>query len=132
MYNEAAYPDVLRLVVHFVGSHFSSTISSDSLRTITAEAIQSLNQQDYHLVQARFLFAIALHSRNEIKESVSVLTDAVFLAIDLGMNRRDFASRHGSRAIEEELIRTDMVGAPKVLLPCDEALTTIAMQSPSH
>ncbi|KAB8202033.1 hypothetical protein BDV34DRAFT_228758 [Aspergillus parasiticus] len=77
MYNEELYPDSLQLAVQFVGSHFSTTTSSDSLRAATAEALRHDDQQGFHLVQARLLFAIALHSRNEIRESVSMLADAV-------------------------------------------------------
>ncbi|GMG49130.1 unnamed protein product [Aspergillus oryzae var. brunneus] len=144
MYNEETYPESLQLAVQFVDSHFSTTTSSDSLCTATAEALRDDDQQGFHLVQARLLFAIALHSRNEIRESVSVLADAVSLTINLGMNRKDFSQRHGNTEIEAESIRRtwwelyviDGIMAAlqrnptfrchtiktEVLLPCDENL----------
>ncbi|KOC10170.1 hypothetical protein AFLA70_94g002911 [Aspergillus flavus AF70] len=144
MYNEETYPESLQLAVQFVDSHFSTTTSSDSLRTATAGALRDDDQQGFHLVQARLLFAIALHSRNEIRESVSVLADAVSLTINLGMNRKDFSQRHGNTEIEAESIRRtwwelyviDGIMAAlqrnptfrchtiktEVLLPCDENL----------
>lgn len=108
MYNEMKYPEALKLVVQFAGSHFTTDISSDGLRRVTIDAALSNDSRDYHMVQARLLLAIVLHARGEINESVDMLAFAVSLAIELGINHREFASTHGNHSfiVEESIRRT--------------------------
>lgn len=105
-YSENAYPYYLRLVVQFIGSHFSTSVSSDSFRNLTSQKLESINVRSPNLVQALLLFSIALHSRNESKEAQTVLNRAVSLAMDLGMDGHDFAIVNGrQQAIVEESLR---------------------------
>lgn len=82
--------------------------SGDSLRWQTATALKNQLQRTPFMVQARLLFAIALHARNEPNEAMTVLSDAIDLAISLGMNTREFASLNsgGLPCMEESLRRT--------------------------
>ncbi|KAF7547016.1 hypothetical protein G7Z17_g8028 [Cylindrodendrum hubeiense] len=109
LYTTVPYPSYLKLVVHFIGGHFSSMASSDELRSATGKALAEVGKEShrtFHLVQAFLLFSIALHARNEIKESVSILAQAVSLALDIGMNKESFSRAHGRQsAIEEESLR---------------------------
>lgn len=107
-YSAQTYPKYLRLVVKFIGSHFSTSVSSDSLRSSTGSSLESQNVKSPSLVQALLLFAIALHSRNEVKEAQSVLARGVTLALELGMNRKDYATINGRQqaVVEESLRRT--------------------------
>jgi hypothetical protein len=102
------YPPYLQLVVRFIGSHYSASHSGDLLRTQTATALQDAIHMSPHMVQARLLFAIAIHARGESNEALSMLQNAIELAITIGMNKREFASLHGgaSACMEESLRRT--------------------------
>ncbi|RDW87813.1 hypothetical protein BP5796_03507 [Coleophoma crateriformis] len=147
LYFTREYPPYLRLVVQFIGSHYSSAVPSDQLRSATAKELADDSPKSPFMVQARLLYAIALHGRNEIKEAQAMLAQAVSLALELGMNRRDFASTHGrQQVIEEESLRRtwwelyviDGIMAAfwrksefnihsvtsDVLLPCEEATYT--------
>lgn len=149
LYALQAYPGYLRLVVHFVGSQFSSTVSSDTLLGQVTEQFSKAVAEDtpatkFHLVQAKLLFSIAIHARNEIQECTAVLAQAVSLALEIGMHKKSFPIVHGMRsALEEESMRrtwwelyvTDGFMAAlqrkpsfhchtaesDVLLPCDES-----------
>ncbi|KGO72158.1 Transcription factor, fungi [Penicillium italicum] len=149
LYTLQDYPDHLKLVVHFVGSQFSSTVSSDALSGLVTDQFSKAEGEDtpatkFHLVQAKLLYSIAIHACNEIQESTTILTQAVSLALEIGMHRKSFPIVHGMRsALEEESMRrtwwelyvTDGFMAAlqrkpsfhchaadsDVLLPCDES-----------
>jgi len=105
-YSSRGYPNYLQQVVHFIGSHYSSSISGDQLRSAAAEEVADDTQKTTSMVQGRLLFAIALHGRNEIKEAQAMLAQAVSLALEIGMNQREFAATRGGRqTVEEESLR---------------------------
>lgn len=145
LYYSGDYPNYVKLVVNFIGSHFSSTMSPDRLRSAAAEELSDDTHKTPFMVQARLLFAIALHGRNEIKEAQATLSQAVGLALEIGMNERGFATTHGRQQIvEEESLRRTwwelyivdgiMAGfwrksefsnhyfTADVLLPCEESI----------
>ncbi|KAL4779897.1 fungal-specific transcription factor domain-containing protein [Aspergillus varians] len=111
LYASQEYPAYLKMVVHFVGSHFSDTASSDLLYTLTADLLSRAERTSppaitYHLVQAKLILSIALHARNEIPHSTTVLAQAVSLALEMGMHRKTFSTERGRRSpVEEESIR---------------------------
>ncbi|KAF2711399.1 hypothetical protein K504DRAFT_373872 [Pleomassaria siparia CBS 279.74] len=145
LYWKRAYPRYLKAVVEFVGSHFSPTTSSDTLREATARELQLGERTTPEMVQACVLFTIALFARNEVNEAQRVLAQAIETAIELGMHRRPFAASHANnQPTEEESMRrtwyelyvtdgciaafqrkhsftTNTVSA-NVLLPCDDSL----------
>lgn len=101
------YPAYLRQVVRFIGSHYSSSVSSDALRmSIDLTGPASVVEKTSFMVQARLLFAIALHARGEAMDAAGMMQAAVDLAIELQMNLRNFATAHGNgNAILEESLR---------------------------
>ena len=107
-YNEQNYPMYLRNVVQFIGSHFSSSVSSDSLRTAVGRKLANADAHTPTMVQALLLFSIALHSRNEAKAAQETLARAVDLALELGMNGSCFAVLNGRQQpiVEESIRRT--------------------------
>ncbi|KAH0346966.1 hypothetical protein KCU83_g6959, partial [Aureobasidium melanogenum] len=108
-YHTHPYPEYLRQVVRFIGSHYSSSVSSDILRTgIDLTAPGGVIDKSPSMVQARLLFAIALHARGEAMEAACMMQSAVELAIELKMNLRNFAAANGggSPILEESLRRT--------------------------
>ncbi|KAK7409658.1 hypothetical protein QQX98_008173 [Neonectria punicea] len=111
LYFSQCYPSFLRLVVHLIGCHFSGTACSETLQVNASRAIKRAQNDETHrfeLVQAMLLFSIALHARSEFTASVSALSNAVSLAIEIGMYRRDYSRIHsrGSALLEESLRRT--------------------------
>lgn len=84
------------------------SLSTDSLRASTTLELTRGKEKTFHMVQALLLHAIALHGRGEAGEAQTILTQAVDLAIELGMNQREFASAHGMQdaVLEESLRRT--------------------------
>jgi hypothetical protein len=108
-YHAHPYPEYLRQVVRFIGSHYSSSVSSDILRMgIDLTAPGGVIDKSPSMVQARLLFAIALHARGEAMEAACMMQSAVELAIELKMNLRNFAAANGgsSPILEESLRRT--------------------------
>lgn len=105
---EQHYPTYLQSVVHFIGSHYSASQSSDSLREQTAAALRDSSQKSAYMVQARLLFAIAIHARGEPSEGQAMLQNAIGMAINLGMHTKDYATLNGgsSPCLEESFRRT--------------------------
>ncbi|KAI5250216.1 hypothetical protein E4T43_00086 [Aureobasidium subglaciale] len=106
LYHAHPYPEYLQQVVRFIGSHYSSSVSSDILRS-SIDLVPS-DTKDFYMVQARLLFAITLHARGEAMEAADMMHAAVDLAIEIGMNVRSFAVYHGKGNpwVEESLRRT--------------------------
>ena len=99
-------PESLRAVVRFIGSILGLNSSSDEYKSEAAFALkQDLSWTPFR-VQALLLYAIALHSINEQVEAQRYLSNAVDLALILGMNRYGFApSNSGGHAPLEESFR---------------------------
>ncbi|KAH7153609.1 fungal-specific transcription factor domain-containing protein [Dactylonectria macrodidyma] len=111
LYFSQNYPPFLRVVVHLIGCHFSGTACSETLEGISSRAVERARingNHDFVLVQAMLLLSIALHARNDSDKSVSMLSKAVSLAIQIGLHRKDYALIHGkgSPVLEESLRRT--------------------------
>lgn len=103
---------VLLPVIRFVASFFAQSAPTETFK-LEAEAALFTNTppRNAFTVQALLLFAIALHSDNDQEKSAEVRDAAIELAIDLGMNMREFSesSNDGSpagRVLAESLRRT--------------------------
>jgi hypothetical protein len=153
-YHTHPYPAYLRQVVRFIGSHYSSSVSSDALRmSIDLTGPGSVVEKTSSMVQARLLFAIALHARGEAMDAAGMMQAAVDLAIELRMNLRDFVPAHGNGnpMLEESLRRTwwelyvmdgylaalhklpsfrSNTVRSEVLLPCEETIYASAGRLP--
>lgn len=110
MFADQNYPPYLRKVVQLIGSQYSGAMSNYALRDVTGAALDEAGrqqeQQGLHLVQARLLFSIALHARNEIKESVSMLAMAVSLALEIGLDKKEYYAKYETQSrIQEESVR---------------------------
>jgi hypothetical protein len=153
-YHTHPYPEYLRQVVRFIGSHYSPSVSSDALQmSIDLTGPGSMIEKTSFMVQARLLFAIALHARGEAMDAAGMMHAAVDLAIELGMNLRNFAPAHGNcnPILEESLRRTwwelyvmdgymaalhklpsfkSNTVPSEVLLPCEETIYASAGRLP--
>jgi len=108
MFASQNYPDYLVKMVQFVGSHYTASSLSNSLREAIGLTLAQIQEHDrsFHIVQARLLFSIVLHARNEIRESVSVLAEAVTMALEIGLQGEEFCSRYGpATSITAESVR---------------------------
>lgn len=59
-------------------------------------------------VQAVLLYSIAIYWSNEPEHGTALLDEAIEMAVELGMNRKDFATQHGdgNPVLEESWRRT--------------------------
>lgn len=106
LYTSRDYPLYLRNVVHFIGSQYSSSVCSNSLATNAAAGLRSDGPKTPHFVQARLLYAIALHGRHDLDGFQSHLTIVINDALELGMNEESFPTAYGiQNAYEEESMR---------------------------
>lgn len=98
----------LGLVVRFIGSHFTPSVSSESLRCVVAAEIVADSAKSATRVQSLLLYAIALHARGERDEAQTMLVLSVDMAIDIGLFRDEYATLHGRKqaVVEESLRRT--------------------------
>jgi hypothetical protein len=103
------------MTVQFIGSHYSTTLSSDSLRVMTARELEKDDDDNDHggagkrtanMVQARLLFSIALHARYEVQEGEVILGRAVQLALEIGLHKGSYCFVNGVQdPVEEESLR---------------------------
>ncbi|KAI9763695.1 MAG: hypothetical protein M1840_009168 [Geoglossum simile] len=96
-------------VIQFIGSCYAQTGQTEAYREVANQSL--FNQQvrrDGFMVQALLLFAIGLHSCGERERVGQVLTIAIDMALELGMNRQEFSSNNGEgcRVLEESWRRT--------------------------
>ncbi|KAI8280965.1 hypothetical protein K4K57_011662 [Colletotrichum sp. SAR 10_99] len=147
MYASRAYPHYLHLAVDFAGSHYSQTTPSEDLRSDVEAALAANTELSTCAVQALLIYSIVLFSRDEIDDAHIAFGRCAEIALEIGMNRADFASsRHPQNSVEAESLRrtwwelfvADVLMAiplktisfrcsavsPEVPLPCEESLYT--------
>ncbi|OJJ51817.1 hypothetical protein ASPZODRAFT_127948 [Penicilliopsis zonata CBS 506.65] len=149
LYDKTKAAACLHQVVTFIGSHYSLVMSNDTLHEATWLAVSSVEERTPATVQALLLYSIIMRARNEITRAESCLTQAIDIAVELGMHRDGFAVAAASSEHEAESLRrtwwelfiwevqlaTVQEGIPlrcsqlfsDVLLPCEE--TTYASPS---
>ena len=104
----ALLPPILKTVILFVGSHFIPGFSQDKLRNAAANITSDRIPADGFKVQGLLLFGMSLFARCEQELALAIIDQAIDLALNLGMNSRNFAITHGmgSSVIEESWRRT--------------------------
>jgi hypothetical protein len=99
----------LELAIQYMASFYVPTArKADHRDTLKRHVLQDSSGKDGTFVQALLLLAIGLHIENDDEDSASVLGSAVALALELGMQYRDFAHIHGENnpLLEESWRRT--------------------------
>lgn len=99
----------LELAIQYMASFYIKTANASECRdALRRYVLQDTSPKDGTFVQALLLLSIGLHIENDDEDSASVLGSAVALALDLGMNHRDFAHIHGENntLFEESWRRT--------------------------
>lgn len=146
-YHDRQYPDFLQLIVNFVGSHYVPSSPSQQYRDKAVAELGCNPDRSPCMVQAWLIYSIAIYARGEWQEAQDAFSRSVEIALELGMNRAEFAaSLHPENSIEAESMRrtwwelyvTDVfmaapfknntfqcsTMAPEVALPCEEAAYT--------
>lgn len=102
------YPFYLKKVMQFIGSHYESSISAETLCAAIGHELSNETARDGYMVQALLLYAIALYARDEQTRARQILSSAIEIALELGMHREGFAvnNSHGSRYLAESWRRT--------------------------
>lgn len=102
------YPQYLVAVMQCIASQYESTYLSDGYLNAVIHMLASQPKQDGYLVQAMLIFSVILHAQDWQLAARQILTSAIEEAVDLGMNRKDFASDNsmGSPFLEESWRRT--------------------------
>jgi nicotinate-nucleotide pyrophosphorylase (carboxylating) len=99
----------LSLVLEWIGSIYASWCPSEPYYQAALEAMSSpLLPRTPFTVQALMLFAIAQHHQDMRPESRKTLDHAILIALELDMNKRDFARVYGegNPVLEESWRRT--------------------------
>lgn len=99
----------LELAIQYIGSCFVQTAPTEMYKETLKRMLSQQNlPKDAFLVQTLLLFAIGLHANNDPEKAGQTLDRAITLALEIGLNRADFAMMHGAndRILEECLRRT--------------------------
>ncbi|KAF2021236.1 hypothetical protein BU24DRAFT_416892 [Aaosphaeria arxii CBS 175.79] len=143
LYQEQNYPVVLRSVVDYVGSHYIPSGPSLHLRNKVDTSFANAVDRSPFTVQAWLIYSVALHSQGDRNGSKDAFSRSVEMALELGMNRKEFAASYSSTAIQAESFRRtwwelyildilmavpfetmsvrSSVTCTEALLPCEEA-----------
>ena len=102
------YPQYLLAVMQCIGSQYESMVLSEGYQNAVSHMLASQTERDGHLVQAMLIFSVTLHAQDRQQQARQILSSAIELAVDLGMNRMNFASDNcmGSPFLEESWRRT--------------------------
>ncbi|CAI7649932.1 unnamed protein product [Penicillium pancosmium] len=153
-YHDRQYPEFLQLVVNFAGSHYASSSPTQQYKDKTIAELTCNPTRSSCMVQAWLIYSITIYARGEWQEAQNAFAHSVELALELGMNRREFAtSTQPENSIEAESMRrtwwelyiTDILlaapfkgntflcstMAPEVGLPCEESAYTGACDIPA-
>ncbi|KAJ5676057.1 hypothetical protein N7462_008954 [Penicillium macrosclerotiorum] len=146
-YHDRQYPEFLQLVVNFVGSHYLPSSPTQGYKDKVIAELTCNPERSSCMVQAWLIYSIAIYARGEWQEAQDAFAHSVEIALELGMNRQDFAvSVHSENSVEAESLRrtwwelyiTDIfiaapfksntflcsTMAPEVGLPCEDSAYT--------
>jgi len=102
------YPQYLVAVMQCIGSQYESMYLSEGYRNAVSHMLASQCKKNGYLVQAMLIFSVTLHAQDWQQQARQMLSSAIEVAVDLGMNRINFASENsmGSPFLEESWRRT--------------------------
>ncbi|TVY92672.1 hypothetical protein LAWI1_G001778 [Lachnellula willkommii] len=101
--------DQLEAAMRYVGSCYISQAPTMALESEAERSVYHADcANDGFRVQAMLIFAIGLDGNTHQEKALQILTDAEDIALDIGMNKRDFAflNSHGLPVLEESWRRT--------------------------
>ncbi|OJJ70840.1 hypothetical protein ASPBRDRAFT_43695 [Aspergillus brasiliensis CBS 101740] len=101
LYEERKYPAYLHEVVTLIGGHF---LSSAPIPDMASVQLSASGERTPCKVQALLLYSILSCARGECSQAHTSFSQAVDIALELGMYRQEFAST-SSNAVEAESLR---------------------------
>lgn len=110
--SEPLISDILLPVLLYIGSIFNNTVDSTPLAAAAQLALESaqVRQRSHspYYIQALLLYGVAVFASNEPKRGRQLVSNAIELAIQVGMHKANFASIHGQAdpVLEESWRRT--------------------------
>ncbi|GKZ29749.1 hypothetical protein AbraIFM66950_006376 [Aspergillus brasiliensis] len=99
-------------VMQYIGAHYTDNVDASPLATICESQIASIRNKQAAAtgfdVQAMILYSIAVYWCDEIERGVNLLNETIQLALDLQMNRKEYATHFGQNdpMLEESWRRT--------------------------
>lgn len=103
---------LLSRVICYIGSLFSASISSEERKEDVQSALAGIRTRAQPItgfdVQVVLLYSVAIYWSNEPDNGTALLDEAIQMAVEIGMNRKEFATRHGDNnpVLEESWRRT--------------------------
>ncbi|KAK8184606.1 hypothetical protein BC567DRAFT_218790 [Phyllosticta citribraziliensis] len=99
----------LELAIQYLGSFYIPNVSTAPVEEALNRALRGqANARDGFMVQALLLYAIGLKANDKTDKAEEALSEAIDIAIGIGMHEREFAARNGvgNRVMEESWRRT--------------------------
>lgn len=103
---------LLSRVICYIGSLFSPSISSKERKEYVQSTLAGIRTRERPItgfdVQAVLLYSVAIYWSNEPDNGTALLDEAIKMAVEIGMNRKEFATQHGDNnpVLEESWRRT--------------------------
>ncbi|QYS96899.1 Zn(2)-C6 fungal-type domain-containing protein [Trichoderma simmonsii] len=100
---------ILVAAMRWVGSlYINATVQTDLYNAAHSSIYDDQAPRNGFLVQAMMLLLVALDGSCQRRESLRILSDVELLALEIGLNKRNFAALHGrdSPVLEESWRRT--------------------------
>ncbi|KAL3473872.1 hypothetical protein BJX99DRAFT_272046 [Aspergillus californicus] len=98
MVSDGRSVQALVAVMQYIGSVFAKSIMSESLKLEADQAVVSIGAGliTGFDVQAVLLFSIAVYWGDDAERALGLLDRAIAMAVELGMNRQEFACENGN------------------------------------
>ncbi|OKL60743.1 hypothetical protein UA08_04248 [Talaromyces atroroseus] len=104
-YAKRNYPQYLHQVVKFIGCQYSRLVPRDSLYEQTAAVLRN-PEKTACMVQALLLYSSIMYARNVFSVADDAFSQAVDIALELGMYQRTFAQTYAAgKELEAESLR---------------------------
>lgn len=89
---------LLLRAICYIGSLFSASVSSEKQQRGAQDALAGVRSRNRPItgldVQALLLYSIAIYWCNEAEHGTALLDEAIQMAVELGMNRKEYAMQH--------------------------------------
>lgn len=99
----------LDAVISYIGSFYSEIAPTEQLEVAVSNALlRETPPRDGFTVQALLLYCLALQAMSDQTMAIHILNEAITIALEIGMNRAEFAAENGrgESTMEESWRRT--------------------------
>lgn len=97
---QSAHLPHLELALQYVGSFYVSAAPTGTYQQALHQALEDKSlKRDGYMVQTLLIYAVGLHIADEEELSTTIMLDTINLALELGMNKREFAREAGQHSV---------------------------------